>query len=156
MNYTTIGANVAGGNVSANITRAEYECHHCHKLPPDLYTFHEIYQELFDVFEHLRRRWQEFPPGGGIEVESGYRCVDHNAAVKGAPLSGHLLGLALDLDFKDKASADVAQAIIERDRGDVRMGRYVSKPGLVHIDVCYLVRPRATESWVRGVRWINA
>lgn len=155
MNYSTRGSEVAGDHVSAHITRAEYECHHCHKLPPDLYTFHELYQELFDVFEHLRRRWQEFPPGGPIPVESGYRCKDHNVSVGGAPLSGHLFGLALDLSFPNKAAADVAQLIIERDRPDVRMGRYHGKPGLVHIDVCYLIRPRATENWVRGVRWIT-
>ncbi|MCK7512151.1 MAG: D-Ala-D-Ala carboxypeptidase family metallohydrolase [Desulfobacterales bacterium] len=154
VNYTTIGASVAGENVSEHITRAEFECHHCHKLPPDLYTFHDMYQELFDVFEHLRRRWQEFPPGGGITVESGYRCEEHNTFVGGAPLSGHLFGVALDLRFPSKSEADLAQSILERDRGDIRMGRYIKDPGLVHIDVAYLIRPRATEKWSRGVRWL--
>lgn len=156
MNYATIGSNIAGDNVSAHITRAEYECHMTHTLPPDLYTFHEIYQELFDVFEHIRRVWQQPPyPGGPIEVASGYRTEEQNKAVGGAPMSAHLYGLGLDLRMKSKLEADMLQGIIERDRGDVRMGRYIKDPSLVHIDVAYLIRPRATPVWVRGVRWLT-
>jgi hypothetical protein len=156
MNYATIGANIAGTNVSEHITRAEYECHADHSLPPDLYTFHELYQELFDVFEHIRRIWQQPPyPGGPIAIESGYRTVEHNKAIGGAPMSAHLFGLALDLRLKDKFQADLLQSIVERDRSDVRLGRYVKDPGLVHIDVAYLIRPRATSAWQRGVRWLT-
>jgi len=143
-------------SISEHITRDEYECHHCHKLPPDLYSIHGLYEELFEVFEHLRRRWQEPPnPGGPITVESGYRCGVHNKEVGGAPASPHMTGLALDLTFADKSQADAAQAILERDRPDVRIGRYISKPGLVHIDVAYLCRPRLSDTWQRGVRWLN-
>ena len=137
-------------NISAHISFYEYACKHCSKLPPDFYTLKFIYQELFDMFEHLRLKW-----GKPIPVESGYRCPDHNSAVGGAPLSPHLFGMALDLTFPDKMNADAFATIVDRERPDLRMGRYISKPGLVHIDTAYLIRPRATTSWARGVRWLN-
>ena len=142
--------------VSEHITEEEYQCPHCHKYPPDLFQFHELYQELFDVFEHLRRRWNEPPyPGGGLTVTSGYRCPAHNLAIGGSPGSPHMAGLALDIQLENKTQADQLHGIVERDRPDVRIGRYISKPGLVHIDVAYLARPRLTDAWARGVRWIN-
>lgn len=137
-------------NVSPNITHDEFSCHHCKKLPPDFFIFKQMYQDLFDVFEHIRLVMKR-----GLPVESGYRCVDHNVAVGGAPLSVHLFGLALDINVETKEEGDRLYQIIERDRPDVRMGRYLSKPGLVHIDVGYLITPRATPVWQRGVRWQN-
>ena len=135
-------------NVSPNITHEEFACKHCRKLPPDFFIFKQMYQELFDVFEHARLMIKKPLP-----VTSGYRCVTHNTAVGGAPLSVHLFGLAIDINAGTREEADQLYKIIDRDRPDVRMGRYVSKPGLVHIDVGYLITPRATGSWQRGVRW---
>lgn len=137
-------------NVSPNITHEEYSDHSNHQLPPDFFIFKQMYQELFDVFEHVRLMMKRPLP-----VESGYRTVEHNTAVGGAPMSVHLFGLALDINVETKEEGDRLYQIIERDRPDVRMGRYISKPGLVHIDVGYLITPRATNVWQRGVRWIN-
>lgn len=137
-------------NVSAHITHDEYSSHDNHSLPPDFFIFKQMYQELFDVFEHARLMMKRPLP-----VTSGYRTKEHNIAVGGEALSVHLFGLALDIDVETKAEGDRLYQIIERDRPDVRMGRYLTKPGLVHIDVGYLITPRATNAWQRGVRWIN-
>lgn len=39
----------------------------------------------------------ELLAGFNLEITSGYRCRKHNAAVKGAPNSQHMLGLAVDI-----------------------------------------------------------
>lgn len=137
-------------NVSAHITHDEYSCKHCRTLPPDFFIFKQMYLELFDAFEHLRTILKK-----PIPVESGYRCVAHNKAVGGSDLSVHLFGLALDMSLGTKEDADKMSALINKDRPDLRVGRYATKPGLVHIDVGYLITPRATPVWQRGVRWLT-
>lgn len=137
-------------NVSPHITHDEFSCHHCHKLPPDFFVFKQMYQELFDAFEHLRLMMKRPLP-----VTSGYRCPDHPLSV-GGRLSVHMFGLALDINLGKKEDADRFYGLVERDRPDLRMGRYVSQPGLVHIDVGYLITPRATINWQRGVRYVNS
>lgn len=55
----------------------------------------EVVQSLSDlaeVLDGLRAAW-----GSGIRVTSGYRCPELNAAVGGAASSGHLRGVAADL-----------------------------------------------------------
>ena len=137
-------------NVSPHITHEEFSCHHCEKLPPDFFIFKQMYQELFDVFEHARLMMKKPLP-----VESGYRCVTHNKAVGGSDLSVHLFGLALDINMETEEDAKKLYAIINKDRPDVRLGLYRAKPRLVHFDVGYLITPRATFNWQRGVRWLS-
>ena len=137
-------------NVSPHITHEEYACKHCHKLPPDFFIFKQMYQELFDVFEHVRLL-MKCP----LPVESGYRCIDHNKAIGGAGLSVHLFGLALDVNMPSKEEATRLYKMIDKERPDVRLGLYKDKPHLVHFDVGYLITPRATFNWQRGVRWLT-
>jgi len=64
-------------NIAAFITYKEYECSHCHKLPPLFY--HDdggrrgdvpyVYKEFFDIFKKIREQW-----GKPINITSGYRC----------------------------------------------------------------------------------
>lgn len=48
--------------------------------------------ELAETLDGLRAAW-----GGGIRVSSGYRCPELNKAVGGVENSGHLRGVAADL-----------------------------------------------------------
>jgi hypothetical protein len=45
-----------------------------------------------NLLDPVRERW-----GGPITVNSGYRCLELNRAVGGAPTSGHLRGEAADI-----------------------------------------------------------
>lgn len=135
-------------NVSPHITYDEYACKHCGTVPVDFYVYRQLYQTLFDYYEHLRNVWK-----APLPVTSGYRCLNHNAEVGGASLSVHLWGLALDIAHPNDWEADQFYNMVERERPDLRIGRYVDKPTLVHIDVAYLIVPRGTKAWMRGVRW---
>lgn len=69
--------------------------------------------ELAETLDGLRAAW-----GSGIRVSSGYRCPELNKAVGGAENSGHLRGVAADLqpvngrqtDFNKFAVAWVASS----------------------------------------------
>jgi len=52
----------------------------------------ESLSELADTLDGLRAAW-----GSGIRVTSGYRCPELNRAVGGVSNSGHLRGVAADL-----------------------------------------------------------
>ena len=108
-----------------------------------------MYQELFDVFEHARLMMKKPLP-----VTSGYRCIAQNEKVKGAALSAHLFGMALDITMGTEEDAKKLYQIISKERSDVRMGLYKDNPRLVHVDVAYLITPRATKVWRRGTRWL--
>src|SRR5690554_4446602 len=73
--------------LTLHFTLAEMECPHCRRLPEG-----GISQELLERLEALRARI-----GMPIQVNSGYRCPEHNRAVGGAPKSQHMLGTAADI-----------------------------------------------------------
>ena len=70
--------------VSEHFRMREFECPCCHcvRLSPPLLV----------RLEALRAMW-----GRPIIVTSGYRCPEHNAWVKGAPESLHMMGQAADV-----------------------------------------------------------
>lgn len=76
--------------------------------------------------------------GGAIQVNSGYRCREHNLAVGGVKGSQHLVGEAADIapaGFKVQDSSfksalkDLADAIKENGRFD----QMIVYPGFVHV-----------------------
>lgn len=138
-------------NVSPHITYEEYSCHHCGLVPPDFWKGGKVsqpYQYLFDKFEFMRHARGDIP----IKIDSGYRCKVHNASseVQGEPWSVHVFGLALDLGFDTPGDAqEFAQDVEDLQKG-LRMGVY---PTWVHIDVGFLIYPKAFTEWTQGVRW---
>lgn len=134
-----------------HVGRDEYACPDCGELPPDLYTasgeIADPYICLFDGLGIIREAW-----GGPLRITSGYRCAKHNEAVGGEHCSSHLFGLALDLDCKDLAGVEKLARICELEIPEFRRGEY-RKQYFVHIDCAYLIFPRPTAAFRRGVRW---
>ncbi len=58
----------------------------------------KISQKVIDMVQKIRDRL-----GTPIRINSGYRCLKHNAAVGGVKNSKHALGLAADLSCKEGA-----------------------------------------------------
>ncbi len=135
------------------ILQDEYVCHHCKQFPPSyqkwsVLDFESPFIRLFKAFEQLRESW-----GKAIHIESGYRCSKHNMEIKGAVLSTHLFGLALDLNFTTSEETKEFLNLANEKTGYLRIGTYKNNLRLIHIDVGYLIYPKAILDWVRGMRW---
>jgi uncharacterized protein YcbK (DUF882 family) len=135
--------------VSTHIGLDEYACRHCGLVPPDFWKNGKPappYQYLFDKFEFIRHARGDVP----LRIDSGYRCRVHNEEVDGEPWSVHLFGLALDIGFDSPADAQEFAQDIEALQKGLRMGTY---PTWVHIDVGFLIYPKAFSEWTQGARW---
>jgi hypothetical protein len=137
-----------------HISRAEYSCRHCGELPPDLYNSNgeisDPYDYLFGGFDIIREAW-----GGPLRITSGYRCPEYNKQVGGEDLSPHLFGLATDIDLKDNAEVDKLARICELEIPEFRRGEYRNGKSFIHIDCAFLLYPRPTDAFRRGVRWFK-
>jgi uncharacterized protein YcbK (DUF882 family) len=101
------------------------------------------HEMLFESFEIIREAY-----GKPIPISSGYRCPLHNSFIGGSYLSAHLFGMALDL--KTGQDTDHVFTIVTNELPDLRVGKYVD---FLHIDMAYLIDPRASELWTKGKRW---
>lgn len=70
-------------------TPKELACRHCGELHID--------EELVEKLEIMRENY-----GDPVVISSGYRCPIHNAKIKGAPLSLHVKGKAVDILLNGK------------------------------------------------------
>lgn len=73
------------GRVSAHFTLREFACPHCH--------WPRAHRTLVRGLERYRGAYS----AGGLDIVSGYRCVQHNADIGGAPGSQHVKGRAADI-----------------------------------------------------------
>lgn len=146
------------------ITYREYECSHCHRLPPLFY--HDdgdrqgvvpyIYSEFFDIFREIREKW-----GRSIPITSGYRCIKHqkdlyDQGISSAILSVHMFGLAMDLDCKDEYEVKGMVKLIKRICPELRIGHqaYLHRgQSFIHIDCGYLINPPYSKKLHRGAEW---
>jgi hypothetical protein len=116
-------------------------------------------QAALDVAEALRARLcgiqeKDVP----VDVRSGFRCAERNAAEGGARGSQHLLGNALDISVKGMTAAEleIAARSIPEIHG---IGR--SDPGgYLHIDVRPLLPGQKIAEWCyqlhfNGKQWIE-
>lgn len=71
-------------------TPKEFACRHCGELHID--------EELVEKLEIMRENY-----GDPVVISSGYRCPIHNARIKGAPLSLHVKGKAVDILLNGKS-----------------------------------------------------
>ena len=86
--------------LSKNFTRDEFECQ-CGKCTAQM-----IDTELVDKLQRIRDVL-----GVPLKITSGYRCIPHNAAVKGSSGSKHRYGMAADRSINPVALGILAQAV---------------------------------------------
>ena len=86
--------------LSKNFTREEFKC-------PCGCTRQMVDSELVEKMQAVREKL-----GKPIKITSGYRCIPHNAAVKGSSGSKHRYGMAADWRMKDRNINPVALGII--------------------------------------------
>ncbi|MFX0198562.1 MAG: D-Ala-D-Ala carboxypeptidase family metallohydrolase [Candidatus Hodarchaeota archaeon] len=131
--------------LSKYLLKVEYLCPCCGEYPPDfdLENPGQNFRLTFDAFDSIRDFY-----GGPLNVK-GFRCTKHNAKVTDSAISVHPFGLALDI------SGDVRRLveIVEKHFSHLRMGIY---PRHIHIDIGYLIYPRATVHWCKGIRWYGS
>lgn len=76
--------------------------------------------------------------GQPITVISGYRCLEHNAAVGGAPKSRHIEGDAADIKTAgwtgEQLRALAERLIAAGELPEGGLGTYASKPRTLHLD----------------------
>jgi len=138
--------------IAEYISRKEYECPCCQKLPPDLKktsgVYPVIYDSLFEAFRQLREAF-----GRPIKISSGYRCPQHNFVIGGEKDSVHLFGLALDCDFDTAEDVTLAAMLFNRINPNLRLGIYRTMKTFIHMDNGYMIFPRMSEHWRPGARW---
>lgn len=146
------------------ITFGEYECSHCHRLPPLFYhddggrknNVPAIYVPLFEAFEDIRTRW-----GRSIKISSGYRCIKkqrelYDQDITSAIISAHCFGTALDLDTSSEEETKSLVKLIGTYQPDLRVGfqSYLHRgQTLIHIDTTYLLNIPYSKKLCRGARW---
>lgn len=107
-------------DLSEHFDRSEFACHcGC--------GFNTVSKELITVLEDVRNHF-----GQAVTVHSGCRCTSHNAAVKGASKSQHLLGTAADIVVKNRIPALVADYLEHKYPDKYGIGRYKT---FTHVDV---------------------
>ena len=92
----------------------------------------EIKQKVIDMAQKIRDK-----VGVPIRINSGYRCIRHNAEVKGVKNSKHTLGLAADLSCSKGAKFMFAVIADMKARGELPELDYAIlyiKKDFVHVD----------------------
>lgn len=115
-----------GENVqlSKNFNSSEFECKcgRCSTVKIDM--------KLVDYLQELREYF-----GKPININSGYRCASHNAAVGGARGSKHATGEAVDLQFREQPVPAAEVAKKAETMGIKGIGLYEKNgENFVHID----------------------
>jgi uncharacterized protein YcbK (DUF882 family) len=136
------------GYIAPYITDSEYRCPCCGGLPPDFKAKKAAYNTLFNKFASIREKW-----GKAIHISSGYRCLKHNTAIGGTPMSIHVFLWPLDLALPRVTDELLLEDTIEGEHPDLRRGTYTHNGTFIHIDCGYLISPRASSAWAKGARW---
>lgn len=139
-----------------HITKTEYACICCGKLPPDIYT-NVDYRLFFESWEQIRDAWGHPVP---ISKNGGWRCpklVYHMIIEKRAKaaVSPHSFW-ALDSDLINAEQTEEYASLANHLFPQFRIGyKGYIKAGMsfVHLDQAYKIRPRASESWIEGFRF---
>lgn len=64
---------------------------------------------LLEALEMLRESCGNYP----VQILSGYRCLEHNRIVGGAPSSMHLQGLAADIQIRNHTGEDIVATALK-------------------------------------------
>jgi uncharacterized protein YcbK (DUF882 family) len=117
---------------SANFRRRELDCRCGCKAPPEVQA---NLAQLAGELELLRKLT------GPLTVNSGYRCVKHNAAVGGEPQSWHTRGLAADVTSPSRSPTFLRSCAEQIPR--FSLGGIGTYPTWVHVDI----RPHGPARW---------
>lgn len=104
--------------ITKSFASTEMDCQ-C-KLPTCTKTL--INLDHMNKLQELRDKW------GPININSGFRCAEHNKAIGGEKNSIHMQGSATDIVVKSKSPNDVQEELVNWSGG---MGRYKT---FTHID----------------------
>jgi len=108
--------------LSSNFNSNEFKCKCCGQLP----NTKEFHEEFIDRLQAARTI-----AGIRFDINSGYRCQNHNRAVGGAANSAHLKGLAADIEAKtDESRFKIIVALLSA--GFTRIG--IAKT-YIHADI---------------------
>jgi uncharacterized protein YcbK (DUF882 family) len=114
------------GDLSKNFSRKELECPCCGKYLAN--------EGLLGLLETIRDA-----VGKPVTVNSGTRCVKHNASLRNSsPNSGHLTGEAADIQVKGmsaKALGDAVKALYKGNRIGQLTYCYLIGKNAVHVGV---------------------
>lgn len=113
--------------LTKNFTRQEFDSKDSSPMPSDILpNIQKLANQLQALRDHLKRP---------ITITSAYRSPAHNARVKGARNSRHLLGQAADIKVSGLTPRQVA-AEIEKliAQGDMLQGGIGIYPTFVHYD----------------------
>jgi len=109
------------GDLSEHFNRKEFAC-------PCGCGYDTVDAELVRVLENMR----DMLRGKPVKINSGCRCIRHNAKVGGVESSLHRHGKAADIVVKGLDADIVADCLDELYPDKYGIGRY---PSWVHIDV---------------------
>ena len=101
----------------------EFACRCCGELPP--FARENVEALVRNVLDPVREKL-----GKPIQVNSGYRCKNHNLEVGGAKGSQHLVGEAADIRHTD--GTDITD-IVEAIKANGRWDQMIIYPGFVHV-----------------------
>lgn len=129
----------------------EFKCRCCKDMPADAWMYVEHLVE--NVLDPVREKF-----GKPIKVNSGYRCLKHNAKVGGAKHSQHLCGQAADIAAEQsgyanmtawkEANLEIARLIIKNGRFDQLILENVGKNDLLPTWIHVSYNPRLCRGQV--------
>ena len=107
------------GDLSEHFSRQEFAC-------PDGCGGDTIDTETLDVLETIREHFN-----APVHVNSGFRCLRHNAAIGGRTYSQHLVGRAADIWVEGVSPGVVQEYVKTLLAGSGGLGRYNT---FTHVD----------------------
>jgi hypothetical protein len=64
-----------------------------------------------------------------------------------------MFGLALDCDLENVTETEELFVLLDRDFPNLRIGKYTDTGSFIHLDIGWVISPRASEDWLMGARW---
>lgn len=109
--------------LSKNFTSDEFKC----KCNQKRCNASFIDKQLIEELESIRAYFN-----APVKINSGYRCIEHNASVGGSINSQHTYGRAADIDVIGVSPKQVQEYLKSRHKGMYGIGSYKS---FTHIDM---------------------
>lgn len=116
--------------ITTNFSLQEFNCKSGKDMPP------KVMRNIIELAKNLQVLRDAI--GKTISITSGYRSPEHNAKVKGAKNSQHILGTAADIQVKGVTPKEVAKVIEGLiASGKMQQGGIGIYPSWVHYDTYF-------------------